>query len=97
MFTGRTKQVVRNRIGITLLVLAIPAAGASGATAQPTWQPDCVDLAAMHLEYLLLDEVVAGKGPTGDLDIDLAAAELNYLLLPEVAIDGNCGNLSTMD
>jgi hypothetical protein len=90
------KLLAANRIVVAILASTLAATsvfGAGNTQAQldhTAWRLNCVDLARMHLEYLLLDEVIAGKGTAVDADIDRAVAHLNYLLLPEVAADGSC-------
>ena len=43
-----------------------------------------LDLAIMHVEYLFLDEVVAGRGGAITPEVEMALARLDYLLQPEV-------------
>ncbi|HEX5167517.1 MAG TPA: hypothetical protein VFV93_19055 [Thermomicrobiales bacterium] len=48
-----------------------------------------LDLAVMHLDYLFLDEVVAGRGGVMTPEVEMAIALVDYLLLPEVAVSAS--------
>jgi hypothetical protein len=82
-------------IGIAAVLLGLATSGALAATpavvagceaeeARTAPAMDSIDLAVFHLDYLLLDEVIAGRGPAIAREIDLAIQRLAYLLLPEV-------------
>jgi hypothetical protein len=62
--------------------LAAPAATPAQCDANQettTAALDNIDLAAFHLEYLLLDEVIAGRGPDVAHEIELAVQRLACL------------------
>jgi len=82
-------------IGIAVVLLGLVAGGAlaakpsavAGCEAEEAGIPpalDSIEFAVFHLDYLLLDEVIAGRGPAITREIDLAIQQLAYLLLPEV-------------